>query len=310
MKIIVLTPVKNEGWILEKFLSITSLFADHIIIADQNSTDDSKSIAKKFPKVLLIENNDENFNESERQKLLIQTARENFPGPKVVFALDADEIISADSLNSESWRIIKNAAPNTVLSFIKPNLYLSPDRYVDPRNKFFPLGFIDDDKSIHHATLIHSTRVPSNSSSIELHIKDICFLHLAYLRPNAQRAKFRFYSMQENLLGTNPWYRRRRRYRSPKHLLKGYVTLVSPEKWFKYPLDKKYTFENLDDGPQTWHDLEILNIFKSYGCQRFWLDDIWDLNWQELANKNSIKVKIRSPFSLLKPFLKIIDKLK
>ena len=40
-KLIVITPVKNESWILEKFLTFTSLWADYIIIADQNSTDNS-----------------------------------------------------------------------------------------------------------------------------------------------------------------------------------------------------------------------------------------------------------------------------
>ena len=37
LKIICLTPVKNEGWILERFLKCTSLWADYIIIADQSS---------------------------------------------------------------------------------------------------------------------------------------------------------------------------------------------------------------------------------------------------------------------------------
>ena len=42
-KIIVVTPIKNEDWILDRFLSVTSQFADLIIIADQNSTDKSMS---------------------------------------------------------------------------------------------------------------------------------------------------------------------------------------------------------------------------------------------------------------------------
>jgi len=35
VRIVVVTPVRNEAWILERFLSVTSRFADHIIIADQ-----------------------------------------------------------------------------------------------------------------------------------------------------------------------------------------------------------------------------------------------------------------------------------
>ena len=46
--IICLTPVKNEDWIIEKFLRATSLWAEYIILADQNSTDRTVEIAEKF----------------------------------------------------------------------------------------------------------------------------------------------------------------------------------------------------------------------------------------------------------------------
>jgi glycosyltransferase involved in cell wall biosynthesis len=46
--IICLTPVKNEAWLLDRFLQATSLWADFIIIADQMSTDGSQEIAKKI----------------------------------------------------------------------------------------------------------------------------------------------------------------------------------------------------------------------------------------------------------------------
>ena len=66
--VICLTPVRNEALILDRFLKATSLWADHIIIADQMSTDGSREIAKKHPKVTLIDNLSETFNEPERQK--------------------------------------------------------------------------------------------------------------------------------------------------------------------------------------------------------------------------------------------------
>ncbi|MFZ0503142.1 MAG: glycosyltransferase family 2 protein, partial [Chthoniobacterales bacterium] len=60
--VICLTPIKDEAWILERFLKCASTWADHIIIADQQSKDGSKEIARRFPKVTLIENNSESFN--------------------------------------------------------------------------------------------------------------------------------------------------------------------------------------------------------------------------------------------------------
>ena len=73
--VICLTPVKNEAWILERFLRCASLWADYIIIADQGSDDGSVEIATRFPKVILVENPSSIFNEPERQKLLLEAAR-------------------------------------------------------------------------------------------------------------------------------------------------------------------------------------------------------------------------------------------
>ena len=53
---IVMTPVRNEAWVLRAFLETTSLWADYIIIADQMSTDGSREIAKSYEKVILIDN--------------------------------------------------------------------------------------------------------------------------------------------------------------------------------------------------------------------------------------------------------------
>ena len=88
-KIIVVTPVKNEDWILDRFLSVTSQFADLIIIADQNSTDKSIEICQRYPKVKLIQNNSEQYDEASRQILLLQTARELVPEHKIILALGA-----------------------------------------------------------------------------------------------------------------------------------------------------------------------------------------------------------------------------
>lgn len=38
-QIVCLTPVRNEAWILERFLKAAELCADHIVLADQDSTE-------------------------------------------------------------------------------------------------------------------------------------------------------------------------------------------------------------------------------------------------------------------------------
>ena len=54
--LVVLTPVRNEAWILPAFLKATSLWADYIIIADQMSTDGSRDIYPQFEKVIVVDN--------------------------------------------------------------------------------------------------------------------------------------------------------------------------------------------------------------------------------------------------------------
>src|SRR6266550_4777142 len=110
-KIVVLTPVKNEEWILDQFLSVTSQFADLIIVADQSSTDNSRQICSKFSKVHLIANESEIYDEATRQQLLIKTARQLVPGRRILLALDADELLAADSINSPGWQAMLDADP-------------------------------------------------------------------------------------------------------------------------------------------------------------------------------------------------------
>jgi len=78
--VICLTPIKNESWILDRFIQCASLWADHIIIADQQSTDESRVIAGRYSKVTLIENSSATYSEKERQQLLLEAARK-IPGP-------------------------------------------------------------------------------------------------------------------------------------------------------------------------------------------------------------------------------------
>ena len=114
--LICMTPIRNEAWLLHAFLNAASLWADHIIVADQQSTDGSRDIALSYPKVTLIDNNNPDFNEAERQKLLIDKARE-IEGDKVLFGLDADEIFTANYQKTADWNKILTSKPGDVFWF-------------------------------------------------------------------------------------------------------------------------------------------------------------------------------------------------
>jgi glycosyltransferase involved in cell wall biosynthesis len=279
--IIVLTPVKNEEWILAQFLAATSLFADCIIIADQNSTDNSREICSKFPKVKLISNINKEYNESERQILLIESARVFFPNEeKIFFALDADEILSADSLNAKGWETIANAPKGTVFRFEKPTIFFDTSktiRYSDG----WPLAFKDDGTQ-HEPKMIHSTRVPTPKHAEQILIKDIKFLHLCFVRENIQFSKNRFYCAIENVNKIRSLRNRQRmynKYTSVDYANEGMLESTQ-QSWFEYYDKNGIELKNFKESQFYWMDFEVLRMFQKYGTNRFFNDSIWHFDWE------------------------------
>ena len=45
---IVMTPTRNEAWVIRAFLECNGLWADYIIIADQMSTDGTREIIAEY----------------------------------------------------------------------------------------------------------------------------------------------------------------------------------------------------------------------------------------------------------------------
>lgn len=277
-KIVVITPVKNEAWILERFLAVTSQFADHIIIADQNSTDESVAICKRYPKVTLIRNPSNKFNEAERQVLLIQTARDLVPEHKILLAFDADEILAANATQMPGWQTMLKAPPGTVLCFEKPDLYLTPEqciRYSQP----WPVGYVDD--GVEHQPLkIHSIRIPRPDYAKILYFHDIKILHYGLARKSGQDAKIRFYSVLENVLKTNSFLTRRFVYTANKNYLTSGNLQPSLPEWFRNWEELGIDMYTIPHQKYYWYDFEVLQHFQKYGWQRFWLDDIWQFDWE------------------------------
>lgn len=312
-KIVVITPVKNEEWILERFLSVTSQFADQIIIADQNSTDRSAEICKQYPKVILIQNPSTQYDEASRQLLLLNTARDLVPEDKIIFALDADEILAANAMKTQGWQTMLSAKPGTTLFFEKEDLYPTPFQYVS-YPILFPLGYVDDGAE-HTPRKIHSTRLPTSDTATRLYIHDVKILHYTWLRVGNQAAKGRMYSVKENLFKTNSLFNRRRAY-SPQvnHLDRNLIRLV-PEEWFCYWEELKIDMKTISCSKYYWQDFDVLRNFQEYGSCRFWLEPIWDFDWEtcrQFAKSQKMEgipdFKITKPPVIVSSAMKIMDK--
>jgi hypothetical protein len=270
VKLICITPIKNESWILEKFLNATSLWADYIIIADQNSTDNSVEIASKFEKVILV-NNNTSYNEFERTKILLNEARK-IEGRKIIFALDADEIFSANFSKSPEW--------NTILNLKTGSLILMDRINLDPEQEFYfgklkmVFGFVDDGISTMEDTskaIIHNIRLPWPTNAESYHFKDIKVLHFDYLIPERTISKLIWYQCFEKINFNH----------DNNYLLNKYKTFDSIDSFLKsvnlFKLKKEWINDYKKVGiditslksPFLWWTDEVLGMINEYGIVRF-----------------------------------------
>ena len=292
-KIIVITPIKNEEWILETFLKTTLQYADHVLIADQYSTDKSVEIASNFKNVDVIINDSKDYDEAYRQKLLINTARERYGKGNIILAIDSDEILNFDALNSSEWETIKQSEPGTVLYFEKPTYYGGTEKVIRyDSSGGWPLGFVDDN-SEHCPKHIHSTRVPVKKDSPKLFLKDIKFLHCNLLSLPRQRSKIRYYCMLEAKLKTKTWIRRVWQYNKDYDYAKeGDGLDQANSAWVKGWVNQGISIAPDKEAKYYWYDLEALKLLDNSTSRfSFWTEDVWDVDWNDVAKYFSYELK-------------------
>lgn len=287
MKIIVVMPVKNEEWILEKSLACASLLADYIIVADQNSTDRTPEICRRFPKVIYIDNSSEKFNEDERRKILLNKARE-FDGNNLIFALDADEILSAHICDKKILeKLINQIKPgmSVMLQWIMLWKNSSQYRYDDSAdwsNNWKNFVYWDDRRMSFDNIKIHSSRVPVEAVQRAIKFNELKVLHYQFVSLSRVFSKQCFYQIIERTLFPDKmaltigpkykWY-----LKEPKN---GAIIKDIPSDWLQLYREKGIDLENFPEPDFYWYDREILRFFKQYDLSYFkWLD-IWDIDWE------------------------------
>lgn len=192
----VLTPVRNEAWILHAFLKATSLWADYIIIADQMSTDGSREIYPQYEKVIVIDNPCIEMHQARTRKLLFE-AVQNIEGDKILFALDADEFLSGDFLNTAGWQTILNSEQGDVFHFRWIYLLENSLKYTKTIPYYWAVHMNDNlSNGIFPDNQIHEWRLPwPHNVNHEYIIEDISFVHFARVNVLRNNNKSRFYQV-------------------------------------------------------------------------------------------------------------------
>jgi len=300
--VICLTPVRNESWILDKFLSSTSIWADYIIISDQNSDDNSRDIARKYEKVRLIKNSYTDYNEFLIRQVLFEEARK-IKGDNVLIALDADEFFTPDLFFSDEWEKVLTSDPGTVIKSKFVNLLPDLQYYW-----FGPMdlawGFIDDN-SEYSAGKIHTNRMIYPKDASILLLEKIKVMHFQYTNWNRMVSKHRWYQCWERI--NNPQKNSIEIFRPYHHMysVKKSELKKIPGEWFDYYKESGIDLAIVNKQEYYYWDKEVLEYFNKYGTQFFKREDIWDINWEVAARAYGCKDtnKYKDPRNF---FLKIV----
>ena len=282
--LIVLTPVRNEAWILHAFLKATSLWADHIIIADQMSTDGSRDIYPQYEKVIVVDNPRKEMHQAATRRLLFEETKK-IEGDKILFTLDADEFLSGDFIHTHGWQTIMNSEPGDVFEFRWMNLSADSSKYSTWQHYYWA-AHIDEDllNGQFPDNFIHEWRLPwPEHVNHEYKIDDICFVHFARVNALRQRNKERFYQISQSApMGKYSGVRFYRQYHP-----------VLEETFYEVPTDTYAYYEtngidvmtllNLQDEGRHYTEAVLCKI-EEKGIEYFKKLDVWEQSF--LRNNN------------------------
>lgn len=281
MKIIALVPVRNEAWVLEHSLTCWSGFCDVVIVNDQMSTDTTRDICRRFPKVVLLESTPADtvarLPQQARWRLL--DAARNYDGRNLLWCTDADELTPptlaraffeqhADQLSER--RVIECRFYNLWNSLTKFRQDLSA---YGPRWK--PMGFVDDRRVDYPRGAVrplHEPRMPIETSETALRAEGLPVLHLQWTmwqRNQMKQAWYRCIDFMDKRMSAAE--------------VNAFYSITLPE-WYVHTEDVPQAWRaditlpdaGVDRQP-AWHEAEIFGWFAERGLEFFEPLEIWHL---------------------------------
>ena len=286
--LIVLTPVRNEAWILPAFLKATSLWADYIIIADQMSTDGSRALYKKFNELtsegvnehkcelIIIDNPRKEMHQAATRRLLFKEAQK-IEGDKILFAMDADEFLSGNFPETEGWKTILNSEPGDVFLFRWMNLSADATKYSSWEPYYWAAHVSEEVMNGDFPdNFIHEWRLPwPKRENYVYTIEDISFIHFARVNVARQRNKERFYQVSQSApmdkYSGVAFYRR-------YHPVQMETLYDMPKDAYEYYQDRGMEVQGLmnllDEGEH--YTISVVNAIQNKGIQFFRKLDVWD----------------------------------
>ncbi len=277
MNIIGMMPVRNEAWVLRHSLTCLTAFCDVVLVSDQASEDESRTICREFPTVVVIEQDRTMVCEEARWRLL--DAARDYDGHNLLWCTDADELVSprlaADALRDAGLA----AGPGTPIECAFYHLWHDAGRYRDDGSPYARqhklMAFVDDrhrDYDRSPVLPLHQHRVPLVDGNPVLELHDLPVMHLQWLLMHRNQMKQAWYRCNEWLHSGRAAADINLQYSItllPPHVK---TTPVPPE-WVA-----DVTFPDLTvDASPSWQEHDIRRWFGERGAAHFEPLEIWHI---------------------------------
>lgn len=296
--IIILCPVKNEESNLKRMVPTWLLFADHIIVADQGSTDKTLEVLKEFSKVKIIHNPDDDFSEPNRVRLLVQAARQISKEAILVY-LDADETLSANILQSPEWKSFCQSEPGTSGDMLSVQLWKEPYHYLTsgPLSNYRSIfAFIDDgrtlDETLGKGQRLHLPRGIGFERPLKIfHFNEIVCLHFGWMNFRRSVIRNHWYKAWYLVHGAKSYHVTNRNH-SWFYKVTPAELSPTPQSWLAGYTEKGYDVTSTENPDLLWYEVDILRWIEQYGAKKFFLLDIWrEVDW-EAKRKTALSMGI------------------
>jgi glycosyl transferase family 2 len=276
LKVIATVPARNEAWVIGSSLTCLSAFCDVIVVSDRGSEDRTREICRRFPKVVLIESPADSRIREQRWQLL--DAARSYDGHNLLWASDADELISPRLMLGFLERQRDRLIPGTVVEPRFYTLWNGPGRYRDDLSHYRPYwgrtGFVDDRRADYdrsQSAPLHEPRVPAPEHAPVIEASELPLLHLQWLIPNRNQLKQAWYRCREWLDGGKTAASINAFYAVTFPASRAKTTAVPPEWIVDVP------FPDAADSEPSWHERDIRAWFDQYGIERFEPLEIWHI---------------------------------
>ena len=284
MRIIALMPVRNEAWIIDRTIRVLSTFCDHIIVADQRSTDGTRQILERFSPLVAVIDNPNTFHSTSIRWKLLEEAR-SFDGDNFIFLIDADEIPTANIKDAAVLNSFIDLKPGSALEIPWIQLWRHPLwwRHDDSiwSQRWIPVG-LRDDRSVKYGPVIHpndhNARIPECRHLVRS--EEVKLIHYQFVLFERKRSKECWYRASEAVeLGAGKVKDINYYYRVARDERNVHLVPIDPA-WISGWQEMGIDLMHFQEEPLYWYDVEVLRWFNEKGLAYFASLDLWDVNWE------------------------------